>query len=469
MLNQISLFRELTPESLFRLKAISIEKRLNSGETLFRQGEPVNNFYVVCKGGIQISKKINNRDITIATYEEDTFFGEVPILAGTKHLASGKAISDTHLYLFEEEDFWLMLLTFSSVRKIVLGHMANRNQELQMLSQRHEKLIGLGTLAAGLAHELNNPASAACGAVGQLKELFLDFYFLILKHIERCLTPVQLEYLLKIKHEAREYITKSKSLNPLEQLDLEDEISIWLEANDISDGWRFAPNLVAGGITTQKLTILSQDLPTNTLNYIITCLDLSITQTSLLTTLEESASRISQIVSSVKSYSYVDQAPLKKRNIDVNQGLENTLTILNYKLKKNNTWIFRNYADDLPLIVADGSSLNQVWTNLIDNAIDALADHNNGKIVISTSIERDFVVVEIADNGAGIPPEIQSRIFEPFFTTKEIGQGTGIGLDLVYRIVVSEHHGSITCCSEPGSTKFHVKLPINPSFITKER
>lgn len=461
MLNQISLFQKLTPEAQLKLQDVCGETILNRGEILFRQGEPATHFYVVLKGEIQISKKIDNREIVIASYDQDTFFGEVPILAGTDHLASSKAISDTHLYLFSEDDFWRMLLNFPSIRKVVLGHMAARTQELQMLSQQHEKLIGLGTLAAGLAHELNNPASAACGAVSQLKKLTPDIETLALKHIEPCFTPVQFENLLKLKREAINRITEPSCINPLEQIDLEDKLTIWLEEHGISDGWKFAPNLVAGGVTPKKLATLGEGLTASTLNYIFTCLELTLAQTSLLSTLEESASRISHIVSAVKSYSYVDQAPLKKRNIDVHKGLDNTVTILNYKLEKHNLFVVRNYQDNLPLIEADGGSLNQVWTNLIDNAIDALIGQNGGTIELSTSVEKNFVVVEIADNGPGIPPEIQSRIFEPFFTTKEIGQGTGIGLDLVYRIIVAEHHGDIQSCSEPGNTKFRIKLPIN--------
>lgn len=461
MLNQISLFQELTSEAQSKLHNVCIQTIFNSGETIFSQGEPANYFYVVLKGGIQISQKIDNQEILLATYGQDTFLGEVPILAGTNHLASGKAISETYLYLFQEEDFWQMLFNFPSIRKVVLGHMAIRTHELQMLSQQHEKLIGLGTLAAGLAHELNNPASAACGAVTQLKELIPNFYAMSLKHIERCLSSVQLENLMKLTNEANARIAEYSFMNLLEQLDLEDELVIWLEEHNISDGWKFAPIFVAGGITTQKLAILEENLTADTLNYIFTCLESTLILGSLLNTLEESTSRISRIVSSVKSYSYVDRTPLKKRNTNIHKGLDNTLTILNYKLKKHNLLIVRNYADDLPTIEANGGSLNQVWTNLLDNAIDALTEQNDGTISLTTSRKKNYVVIEIADNGPGILSEIQSRIFEPFFTTKEIGQGTGIGLDLVYRIVVAEHQGNINCFSEPGNTKFQIKLPIN--------
>ena len=460
MLNNITLFQDLTSEAQLKLQNACVKTTLKSRETLFRQGEPAKHFYILRKGCIQITKKIDSREIEIDSYKGDAFFGEVPIIAGTVHLASATAIGDTCLYVFQEEDFWQMLLNYPSVRKLVLGHMAIRTQELQMLSQQHEKLISLGTLAAGLAHELNNPASAAYGAVSQLKELVPNLYTLILKYIEQCLTPLQLKNLLKLKGEAIKHVAEFKYMDPLSQIDLEDELIVWLEERGIEDGWRFASNLVSGGVTSKKLAFL-EGLPDTTLDYIFTCLELTLSQTSLLSTLEESTSRISEIVNAVKSYSYVDQAPLKKKKINVHKGLDNTVTILNYKLKKHNLLIVRNYEAELPMIEADGGSLNQVWTNLIDNAIDALSEKIDGKINLLTSVENNCVVVEIVDNGPGIPPKIQSRIFDPFFTTKEIGQGTGIGLDLVYRIVVAEHQGNINCFSEPGYTKFQIKLPIN--------
>jgi signal transduction histidine kinase len=460
MLNQISLFQKLSSADWAKLEKISHRITYSLGETIFSQGESAEYFYIVLTGEVQISRRINNREIHIANYGQDTFFGEVPILAGEKHLATGKAVVETILLIFIEEDFWQMLFNHPSIRKVILGHMAGRFQELQTQSLHHEKLIGLGTLAAGLAHELNNPASAACGAVIQLQELVPKLYLQSLKYIEQLLTPEQLNNLIKLKQDAIAHILQSNSYNPLEQLDLEDELIIWLEQHHVSQGWQFAPNLVMAGVTAQKLSVLDT-LNTDTLNYIFSGLESCLTQASLLSTLRESITRISEIVGAVKSYSYVDRAPLKKKNTCIHQGLNNTLVILNYKLEQHNVLLVRNYGANFPLIEANGSSLNQVWTNLIDNAIDALAKQCNGKITLNTSRHGNYVLIEIADNGPGIPSNIQSRIFEPFFTTKEIGQGTGIGLDLVYRIVVVEHHGNINCFSEPGNTKFQVKLPIN--------
>lgn len=460
MLRKISLFKELTIEDQLKLLQVGINVWLSPGEMLFKQGDRANHFYVVLEGAIQISRKIDNRELVLSKYDTDTFFGEVPLLAGTPHLASAQAVSSSHVYSLQEDDFWQMLMIFPSVRKAVLGLMASRMQELQLLSQHCEKLIALGTLAAGLAHELNNPASAAHRAAGQLRDTMQNHHAFELRHIEQRLTPDQQLHLLELKRNAIKHAATSSRFESLVQIDLEDELTNWLKEHDIADGWKFASTLVAGGLNALALEAIGGQMATDTLRDVLTWLEAILAEAVLLNVLEHSTARISELVKAVKAYSYVDQAPQQNKNVDLHEGLENTLTILGYKLKKHSVLVIREYAQNIPCIQADGSALNQVWTNLIDNAIDALGEQ--GKIWVRTSMEKDYVLVEIADNGLGIPPEIQSRIFELFFTTKEVGKGTGIGLDLVYRIVVSQHHGNIRCLSKPGNTRFLVCLPIRP-------
>lgn len=341
---------------------------------------------------------------------------------------------------------------FKKTEKVKRQAAQLKMQELQMLSQQHEKLIALGKLAAGLAHELNNPASAARRAAGHLCYKIQVFQALSLKCIEQHLTPTQLERLLELKRDAIEYV---KHLDSLAQIDLEDELMDWLESHGVADGWRLAPTLVAGGIDTVALKAISEQVATDALNDVLTWLEATLTVTSVVNVLEQSTDRIFEIVKAVKAYSYMDQAPLQY--LDLHEGLDNTLTILGYKLKSRSVTVIREYEQNLPSIQAYGSALNQVWTNLIDNAIDAVG--KGGTVWVRTSTEKDYVTVEIADNGPGIPPEIQSRIFEPFFTTKEVGAGTGLGLEIAYRIVVGQHNGDIRCFSKPGDTRFQVRLP----------
>lgn len=463
---KISLFRDLTTEEYSKLFEIGTTTKLISGEFLFKQGEPAIYFYVVIKGAIEISQKFNNGEMIVDTYCTDTFFGEVPLLAGTHHIASGKAVVESWVYSLEEDKFWELITKFPSIRKTVLGHVTSRTQEIQMISQHHEKLISLGTLAAGLAHELNNPASAARGAVSQLLKIMPIRDTLSLHPLEQKLTPAQIESLLQFKRHAIENQAGiNHHLNSLQQMDLEDRLSSWLEKRGIKESWKFASNLVSVEITIEQLaTIIDSRMESDTLRHLLVWLDTTISETNLLNLLEHSINRVFELVQAIKAYSYVDQALVKKKNVNLQIGIENTLTILSYKLKTKNISLVREYPENLPLIQANGSALNQVWTNLIDNAVEAV--DKKGTIRIRTYTKLDCVIVEIVDNGPGIPSNIQPRIFEQFYTTKDVGQGTGIGLNLVHRIVVGEHNGTIQCFSKPGHTSFVVSLPINQSQTT---
>ncbi len=348
-----------------------------------------------------------------------------------------------------------MLTICPSIRKLVLGFMANRMQELQVLSQQREKLISLGTLAAGLAHELNNPASAARRATGHLRNKIEGLEDLVLKPIEQHLTPNQLKDLLQLKGDALEYAATTSCCDPLAQSEREDELTDWLEENGVAGGWKLAPTLATAGLDAKKLEFISQQAANNSLTDVVTWLEARLATAQLLHELEQSTSRVSELVKAVKAYAFMDRAPLQE--VDVHEGLDNTLTVLGHKLKKHNTVVKREYDRTLPHILAYGCELNQVWTNLIDNAIDALSE--GGTIWVRTSKKENYLMVEIADNGSGIPPEIQPRIFEPFFTTKDVGS-TGLGLEITHRIVVNQHQGDIRFFSQPGGTRFQVCLPI---------
>jgi signal transduction histidine kinase len=324
--------------------------------------------------------------------------------------------------------------------------------------QQSEKMAQLGTLTAGVAHELNNPAAAVKRSADQLVEAMhsLDGSY---AHISRLgFDEHQWQVLNQLAVKANQSATSPPEMDALTRSDLEGEIEMWLEEHAIDNSWLIAPNLVNLKFNEDELTALADEFPEERLMCIIEWLDATFTVYSLLNELSQGSGRISGIVKALKSYAYLDQAPVQL--VDVHQGLDDTLTILQNKLKKGFN-VKRDYAPVLPEIMGYGSELNQVWTNIIDNAIDALDSQEDSQIIIRTCQESEWVVVEIEDNGPGIPKEIQSKIFDAFFSTKGVGKGTGLGLNISYSIVVQKHRGDLRVKSEPGKTIFEVWLPIN--------
>ncbi|MGB5959911.1 MAG: ATP-binding protein [Coleofasciculaceae cyanobacterium] len=357
-----------------------------------------------------------------------------------------------------------MLEMCPGVMRQILKVAVRRSQIHETVTQQQAKLISLGTLSAGLAHELNNPAAAVRRQVQHLEDILQKLPSLALQLHRQPINQQQLQFLNNLYLQATIKTRTLQSPDPLTQSELEDSVSDWLEEHKIERGWTLAPMLVTAGLTVDKLAEIADQVVPECIENVLTWLEATISGIKLLEEVNFSSTRISELIKAMKDYSYMDQAPLQV--IDIHEGLESTLTMLSHKLKRS-IKIIKDYGCDLPKINAYGSELNQVWTNLIDNAIDAVEEstlkstQNTPTIWVRTNCEGDSLMVEIADNGGGIPTEKISHIFEPFHTTKGVGKGTGLGLHIAYRIIVGQHHGEIQVLSQPEDTRLRVRLPLN--------
>jgi len=451
------LFVGLSDKEIDWLAQMAEEISLKKGEVLMKEGTPGDALYLVVEGQLEVSKRSGNSEIVIAVRGEGEVFGEMSLLEpGGLHSATVHAISDSKLFKIGKAAFDELLTKHPAATLAILRTVMTRLRNTEAMMKQNEKMASLGTLAAGLAHELNNPAAAARRSSAQLRDVLTAWQQVSMQIGMIGLEPHAIEKLNDLRDEMIKRAANQPNLDPLARSDLESDLQAWLEDHAVPDAWDIAPTLVACGWKIADLVNSSAGLTDAQFSIVVRWLCVGCTTFSLLDEVTKSAERISEIVKAVKSYSYLDQAPIQ--SIDVHEGIENTLTILRSRLKQGVT-VQRDYAPDLPHIDAYGSELNQVWTNIIANAIDAMQD--KGEIKIKTSRKDDeHVVVEITDNGPGIPPEIQSRIYDPFFTTKPPGVGTGLGLNITYNIV-KKHRGEISVSSQPGNTTFRVVLPFN--------
>lgn len=452
--SETSIFPKLSDEQLQKLSECGVEVQLNPGDILFAEGDINYDFYVILEGEIKVTKKVGEKEVVLVVHQPGEFTGNLSMLVGSPCPATGCSVTASRLLKFTE--FKQLIDQCPSTRDFIIPAMAQRSQMLEVQMQQQEKLAALGKLSAGLAHELNNPAAAGSRAAKQLNSAIENLQTRTLSLGGEHVLVTHLQLLKELQQKALEQMAQAKALSPLEQSDREDALADWLEENEIANAWQLAPTLVSAGVDVEGLHPLTQQLNPEAFSEALIWLEVTLSVKGLVKEVEQSTTRISELVQAIKNYSYMDRASLQE--IDLHQGIENTLTILNHKLKHGIT-VKRNYNQQLPKIYAYGNELNQVWTNLIDNAIYAMKGH--GEIRIRTTRENDTVLVEIADNGSGIPPEIQPRIFEPFFTSKGVGEGTGLGLDITRRIVVCQHHGNIRFDSSRGDTRFQVRLPIN--------
>jgi len=452
--DETALFPTLSVEKIREMCAHGEEVWLKDGEVIFSQGDSNRGFFIILEGRVRVTKRVGNQELLLVVHGPGQFTGEISMLMGTPAVATGKAEGPARVVRFTNEEFRRMIAECPELAQPVLRAFAARSREVDHSVIQQEKLAALGKISAGLAHELNNPAAAMVrtvqslrGAVSRISKLGMQYDC----RFDEAQRPV----LDHMQQYAREHATDPDALSPLDRSDREEAMAGWLEENGMKEPWEMAPGLVNAGLTRECLTSLSGKLTPEALSAALVWLEADLTTNQLTAELESAACRISDLVLAMKQYSYMDQA--KFQEIDIHVGLDSTLKIFAHRMR-NGIEVRRDYDRSLPKISAWAGELNQVWTNLIGNAIDAM--EGKGILTVTTRRDGENVMVTIGDSGPGIPPEIRAHLFEPFVTNKPAGQGTGLGLETARRIVVNRHNGRIVVDSKPGDTRFAISLPI---------
>ncbi len=427
------------------------EFRFKAGDALMNAGDPADAMFVILEGQIQARGELGGETIII-TVEAGQVTGRLPFSRMKTFTFGTRALTDCRILRFPESKFHALVQKMPELTERLVGMMTDRVRETTRREQQRDRLAALGKLSAGLAHELNNPASAAKRASSQLRDILQKIRDAAHALGRRDLTAAQKAEIERLEASIIQH--KDPPPDTLAMSDLEEQLDSLLRSHGQNDLWQLAAGLAHRNIHPDVLESLFAELDPGTGRAALVRIAAVAEVYSLLDEIESSASRISDLVLAIKEYTYMDQAPVQ--NVDIVKSLESTLTMLNHKLKHGVT-VMREY-QRMPLLVNSfGSELNQVWTNLIDNAIDAM--NGKGELRVRTYRDDSCVVVEIGDNGPGISPDVQTHIFEPFFTTKGVGEGTGLGLDTVQRIV-KKHCGNIQVTSKPGETLFQVWLPL---------
>ena len=460
-LRTLFLFEKLTDDQLERLCHEGHVELIEPG-TVFTEGAPARNLYVLIEGTVVLLRRVGGDDVEISrTSQRGVYAGAFTAYLGDRvpqdYPNTMRVPEQSRFFVLGAECFAQIMNEWFPLPVHLLEGLFFGGRKTQEAVSQRERLLALGSLTAGLTHELNNPAAAAVRATASLRERVAGMRQKLKMIAAGKFEPGRLELLVELQQRAAERVAKAPQLDPLETSDREDEVSDWLEARGCREGWQLAPVFVQGGLYSDWLDEVAATVGEDMLEPSLRWLNYTVETELLMNEIDDSVTRVSTLVGAAKQYSQLDRAPYQV--VDVHELLASTVLMLSDKLK--GVEVRKEFDKSLPKIPAYAAELNQVWTNLIDNAVQAMG--GTGTLTLRTSHDNENIVVEIGDTGPGIPPDIQRRIFEPFFTTKPVGEGTGLGLDIAWRIVVNKHHGDLRVESVPGDTRFQVCLPIAPA------
>ncbi|MCX5243090.1 ATP-binding protein [Streptomyces prunicolor] len=456
------LFEKLTPEQLGRLCCDGQVEQFEAGP-VYTEGDPATCFYVMIEGTVVLSRRVGGDDVEVSrTSQRGVYTGAMQAYIGDRvqqvYLNSMRVTEPTRFFVLPAETFAAIMSEWFPMAVHLLEGLFFGSKSTQLAISQRERLLALGSLSAGLTHELNNPAAAAVRATSTLRERVAK-----MRHKLRVISSgpysrEDLANLIDIQERTAERVAKAPSLSPLEASDREDALTDWLDDHGIMQAWQIAPTFVQAGLDIDWLDQVAAAVDEDVLQAAVGWLSYTVETELLMTEIEDSTTRISNLVGAAKQYSQLDRAPYQVA--DVHELLDSTLLMLGGKTG-DRIKVVKDYDRSLPRIPAYPAELNQVWTNLIDNAVSAInSTGGEGTLTVRTALVRDQLMVEFRDTGPGVPQEIRSRIFDPFFTTKPVGEGTGLGLDISWRIVVNKHHGTLQVESVPGDTRFQVLLPL---------
>ncbi|WP_026207967.1 ATP-binding protein [Catelliglobosispora koreensis] len=429
---------------------------------VYAEGDDATCFYVMLSGTCALSRLVHGDDVeTVRTEQRGVYAGATQAYLGAavpqKYPNSLRAVTDCSFFVLPATEFGAMMRSWFPMAMHLMEGLFFGLRNTQTIIGERERLLALGSLSAGLTHELNNPAAAAVRATSVLRTRVAGMRHKLAMIADGRVDGTKLRHLVDLQEEAVKRVALAPALTPLQTSDAEDAVGDWLEEHDVTGAWDIGATLVAGGIDPEWLDAMAQTVGEENLEPAVRWITYTLDTELLMAEIEDSVARISGLVAAAKQYSQLDRAPYQ--TVDVHDLLKATLVMMNAKIPSG-IKVVKEFDRSLPPIPAYAAELNQVWTNLIDNALGAMGQ--SGTLTIRTGRDGENVFVEVADTGHGIDPAIRPRIFEPFFTTKPVGEGTGLGLDISYRIVVNKHHGDIKVTSSPGDTTFRVLLPINP-------